>query len=103
MCKTSRGRPSLVVGHGAYGAPRRGGAGCGRGGEEVDDVAVAVLCGVVDGSLAEVVLVVGLGPVADEPLGHAQVTLGGREVERRGTVAVAGRHGQRLLQDLSGE
>ena len=64
---------------------------------------MAVLGGVVDGSLAEVVLVVGLGPVEDEPLDDAQVTLGGREVERRGAVAVAGRHGQRLLQDLSRE
>ena len=64
---------------------------------------MAVLGGVFDGSLSEVVLGVGLGPVEDEPLDDAQVTLGGREVERRGTVAVAGRHRQRLFQDLSGE
>ena len=54
---------------------------------------MAVLGGVVNGSLAEVVLVVGPGPVEDEPLHDAEVTLGGREVERRGAVAIAGRHG----------
>ena len=61
---------------------------------------MAVLDGVVERRPAAVVLLVGLGAVEDEPLHYTEVAPRGREVQRRRPVAVAGRHRERLLQDL---